>query len=283
MPGSALACRQVVGRPNKLQGVSSLYLRDDLRDTPHDVSSVVSLHGEEQKHAVKVNRMRVGEETAIGDGRGLMVRGPVIAVSATVLSIAVTHVVDEPVPELTIWLVQALAKGDRDELAIQTATELGVNGVVPWAAERSVSRWTGDKIAKGAERWRTIVREASKQSVRAWVPQVAALHSTKDLLALAETTRVLVLEPTAELALSEVDLSSVIQNDRASEGVAQNPDQTLPDLVLIVGPEGGISERELDDLTTAGATTVKLGEGILRTSSAGPAAIVALNVLLKRW
>ena len=106
--------------------MSSLYLREDLRDTPHDVRSVVSLHGDEQKHAVKVNRIRVGEETSIGDGRGLMVRGPVIAVSATVLSLAVTHVTDEEVPELTIWLVQALAKGDRDELAIQTATAASI-------------------------------------------------------------------------------------------------------------------------------------------------------------
>ncbi|GGF40717.1 16S rRNA (uracil(1498)-N(3))-methyltransferase [Subtercola lobariae] len=263
--------------------MSSLYLRDDLRDIPHDVSCVVSLHGDEQKHAVKVNRMRVGEETSIGDGRGLLVRGPVIAVSATVLSIAVTQVIDEPVPELTIWLVQALAKGDRDELAVQTATELGVNGVVPWAAERSVVRWAGDKVAKGVERWRTIVREATKQSIRAWVPEVAGLHSTKDLLALASSTCVLVLEPTAEVSLSDVDLSGVIQSEVAGAGVPQNADQTLPDIVLVVGPEGGISERELDDLTKAGATAVKLGEGILRTSTAGPAALVALNVLLKRW
>lgn len=263
--------------------MSSLYLREDLRDIPHAVSDVVSLHGEEQKHAVKVNRIRVGEEISIGDGRGLLVRGPVIAVSATVLSIAVTHVLDVPVPELSIWLVQALAKGDRDELAIQTATELGIDGVVPWAAERSVSRWVGDKVAKGVDRWRTIVREATKQSIRAWVPEVSGLHTTRELVALAERTRVLVLEPTAELAISRVDLSDIVQSEIAGEGVAQNPDRTLPDLVLVVGPEGGISERELDDLTAAGAITVKLGPGILRTSSAGPAGLVALNILLQRW
>ncbi|MCU1481622.1 MAG: rRNA ((1498)-N(3))-methyltransferase [Subtercola sp.] len=263
--------------------MSSLYLREDLRDIPHDVSCVVSLHGEEQKHAVKVNRIRVGEETSIGDGRGLLVRGPVIAVSSTVLSIAVTNVLDVAVPELSIWLVQALAKGDRDELAIQAATELGVDGVVPWAAERSVSRWTGDKVAKGVERWRAIVREATKQSIRAWVPEVADLHTTKDLLALAASTKVLVLEPTAELSLSGADLSGIVQSDLAREGVVRNPDQTVPDLVLVVGPEGGIAERELEDLTKAGAQTVKLGPGILRTSSAGPAGLAAVNILLKRW
>ncbi|MEF2976522.1 16S rRNA (uracil(1498)-N(3))-methyltransferase [Subtercola sp. YIM 133946] len=263
--------------------MASLYLREDLRDIPHDVSDVVSLHGDEQKHAVKVNRLRVGEETSIGDGRGLMVTGPVIAVSSTVLSIAVTHVLDVPVPELSIWLVQALAKGDRDELAIQAATELGIDGVVPWAAERSVSRWVGDKVAKGIDRWRSVVREATKQSIRAWVPEVSGLHTTKELVALAERTRVLILEPTAEHPISSVDLAAVAQSDIAGEGVAQNPDSTLPDLVLVVGPEGGIAERELDDLTKAGATAVRLGPGILRTSSAGPAGLAALNVLLGRW
>ncbi|MDF2441858.1 MAG: rRNA (uracil1498-N3)-methyltransferase [Subtercola sp.] len=245
--------------------MSSLFIREDLASIPHEVRDVVSLHGEEQKHAVTVNRIRVGEATSIGDGRGLVVSGPVIAVSGSVLSIAVTDVERVAPATHRIHLVQALAKGDRDELAVQAATELGVAVVSPWAAERSVSRWVGPKIAKGLERWRTIVREATKQSIQAWVPEAGELQSTKDLVALAAGSRMLVLDPTAELSLTAVDLG------------------TPGDLVLVVGPEGGIAPGELEALEAAGATRVKLGTGILRTSTAGPVAIAVLNVRLGTW
>ncbi|RFA21814.1 16S rRNA (uracil(1498)-N(3))-methyltransferase [Subtercola boreus] len=246
--------------------MSSLFIREDLAVIPHGIRDVVSLHGDEQKHAVTVNRIRVGEETSIGDGRGLVVSGPVIAVSSTVLSIAVTSLVQQPAPVRQIWLVQALAKGDRDELAVQAATELGVARVLPWAAERSVSRWVGPKIAKGLERWRTIVREATKQSIRAWVPEVGELQATKDLLELARGSRMLVLDPTAAISLTA-----------AEPGAADEP------VVLVVGPEGGLTTNELTVLAAAGATRVSLGTGILRTSTAGPAAIAALNVTLGLW
>ena len=250
--------------------MSSLFIRTDLCELPHSVGDVVSLHGEEQKHAVTVNRLRVGEETAIGDGRGLVVRGPVIAVSSSVLSIAVTSVHTEPAPQHRIWLVQALAKGDRDELAVQAATELGVTGVLPWAAERSVSRWVGPKVGKGLDRWRTIVREATKQSIQAWVPEVGSLQTTKELVALASERRMLVLDPTAELSIGGLDLGT-------------HPSGDSLDLVLVVGPEGGISDEELRALSAAGAERVKLGKGILRTSTAGPAALASINVVLGIW
>jgi 16S rRNA (uracil1498-N3)-methyltransferase len=159
--------------------------------------------------------------------------------------------------------VQALAKGDRDELAVQAATELGVSGVIPWAAERSVTRWEGAKLEKGRARWEAIVREASKQSIRAWVPEVGELVSTGSMISIRG--RVLVLDPTAEVALSSVAL----------------PDEGR--ILLVVGPEGGISPRELELLEQAGATRVRLGSEILRTSTAGPAAIAVLNARLGRW
>lgn len=252
--------------------MSSLFFRDDLADVPHDVNDVVSLHGDEQKHAVTVNRLKVGEQTSIGDGRGLVVSGPVIAVSSSVLSIAVTDVEVEAAPAIRIWLVQALAKGDRDELAVQSATELGIDGVVPWAAERSVSRWTGAKITKGVERWRTIVREASKQSIRSYVPTVGELHSTRELMAYASSARLLLLDPTATVSLTDAVLDA-----------SPRSDPEAPDYLLVVGPEGGIAPSELELLENAGGIAVKLGSGILRTSTAGPAALAVLNVRLDRW
>ena len=242
--------------------MASLYLREDLADV--EVGARLSLTGAEAKHAATVNRTRPGESVLIGNGRGLVASGEVLVSTNTELTIDVESVSRVPRPAPAITLVQALAKGDRDELAIQAATELGVDAVVPWSASRSVSRWEGAKVAKGRERWATIVREAAKQSIRAWTPEVAELASTKQVAALTAEARVLVLEPDAECPLT---------------GIA--PDGR--DLVLVVGPEGGISPQELDAFRAAGAELVRLGDTVLRTSTAGPAALAVLNAALGRW
>jgi 16S rRNA (uracil1498-N3)-methyltransferase len=147
---------------------------------------------------------------------------------------------------------------------VQAATELGVDAVVPWSAARSVSRWEGAKVAKGRDRWASIVREAAKQSIRAWTPEVGELATTRQVAALAADAQVLVLEPGAEERLTDVE-----------------PDGR--DLVLVVGPEGGIAPHELDALREAGARLVRLGSTVLRTSTAGPAALAVLNAALGRW
>jgi 16S rRNA (uracil1498-N3)-methyltransferase len=244
--------------------MSSLYLREDL-ETVVD-GALVELVGAEAKHAVTVNRSRIGDGIRIGNGRGLIVSGVLESQEPGRVGVRVTAVSVDEEPSPRLVLVQALAKGDRDELAIQTATELGVSAIIPWAASRSVSRWDGLKKEKGRVRWETIVREASKQSIRSFVPPVSPIASTADLERLASTSRVVLLEPTASDRLSEI---AVADDDR--------------DLVLVVGPEGGISDAELETLTAAGATRARLGDTVLRTSSAGPAALAVLNVALGRW
>ena len=236
--------------------MASLYLSTALEST--EVGASVTLTGDEAKHAVTVARTRVGERLSIGNGRGLIATGVVSTLDP--FSIEVEGVRVEAASDPQLWLVQALAKGDRDELAVQAATELGISGVVPWAAERSVTRWDGAKAEKGLARWQAIVREASKQSIRAWVPEVAALTATTSITGFA-----LVLDPTADLALSTVELPGA------------------GSISLVVGPEGGISPRELDLLEQKGAVRVRLGAEILRTSTAGPAAIAVLNARLGRW
>jgi 16S rRNA (uracil1498-N3)-methyltransferase len=233
--------------------VASLYLDPELEPADAEVGALVTLRGDEARHAIAVARVRPGERLAIADGAGFVVRGPVVEVAAGWLSIEVDEARHEPEPEPRLWLAQALAKGDRDELAIQAATELGVSGVIPWRAERSVSRWDGPKAAKGRERWAAIVREATKQSIRSRVPEVLPLGSPLPGL-------VLVLEPSAELALTAVELP------------AQG------DVTLVVGPEGGLGTKEL-----ALGTPVRLGAEVLRTSTAGPAALAVLNARLGRW
>ena len=237
--------------------MASLYLSAALESAA--VGSTVVLLGEDAKHAVTVARTRVGEYLSIGNGRGLVVSGPVTGVAPGELSLLVEAVREQPRPAPELWLVQALAKGDRDELAVQAATELGASGVIPWSAERSVTRWDAAKAEKGRSRWESIVREASKQSIRAWVPTVEPLHSPKQLAAL---DHVLVLDPTATVALTAVDLP---ESGR---------------IHLVVGPEGGISEREFDLI---GGIRVRLGSEVLRTSTAGPAALAVLNARLGRW
>ena len=226
----------------------------------------VLLTGAEARHAVTVRRVRPGEAVTVGDGRGTLADGVCESASPSevVVRIHTVRIVDAPTPSLV--LVQALAKGDRDELAVQAATELGVDAVLPWSSSRSVSRWEGPKIDKGIARWATIVREASKQAHRARVPEVGPLVSTAHLVTLASTSRMLLLGPTATTALTSVSLR----------------DETA-DIVLVVGPEGGFSPEELERLTAAGATQVRLGDTVLRTSTAGPAAIAVVSALLARW
>jgi len=228
------------------------------------VGERVAIDGREARHAVTVSRLAVGETISIGNGRGLIVTGEVVVAEHTELSIEVAAVENTERPTPAIILVQALAKGDRDELAVQTATELGVDAVIPWTGARSISRWEGSKVAKGHDRWVAITREATKQSIRGWIPDVLDLVSTNQLAKLAPATRMLVLEPTAEVALTAIEL-------------------TDDDIVIVVGPEGGIAPHELDALTAAGAELVRLGDGVLRTSTAGPAAIAVLSAKLARW
>ncbi len=233
------------------------------------VGDRISITGAEARHAVTVSRLGVGESISIGNGAGLVVAGVVVSAEHTELVVEVSAVTEVRRATPAVFLAQALAKGDRDELAVQVATELGVDGVIPWTAARSISRWEGAKVAKGRDRWAAVVREASKQSVRPWLPDVLDLVTTKQLARLASTdqaegVRMLVLEPTAATPLSALDF------DRR-------------DLVLVVGPEGGITPQELDALSAAGADIVRLGDEVLRTSTAGPAALAVLAVALGRW
>lgn len=250
--------------------MAHFYLDDSLAAQLAGVTgagSVVYLRGADARHAVTVARVRVGEALQLGDGAGLVVQG--IVASATPAEVALTvqgvrrH--ERPVP--SIHLVQALAKGDRAELAVQAATELGVDGVIPWQAARSVSRWDAAKAVKGRERWQTITREATKQSMRPFMPLVDPMVSTAVLAARAAESTVLVLDPTGEQALTAVTAGELGNSD----------------VLLVVGPEGGISPDEREVLIAAGARCVRLGESVLRTSTAGPAAIAVLSATLGRW
>lgn len=234
------------------------------------VNGLVTLTGAEAHHAASVRRVRVGEEVTLGDGAGAWLTGRVESASPKAVVVAVESRRDIAPPSRRMVLVQALAKGDRDELAVQAATELGVDEIIPWQAARSVSRWDAVKATKGVARWQTIVREAAKQAHRAWVPAVRMPVTTAGVAGLStDEATVLVLEPSASHPLTGIPL--------AGDG------STIGDVVIVVGPEGGIAPDELAALEAAGAILVRLGETVLRTSTAGPAALAVVSAALGRW
>ncbi|UYN84074.1 MAG: 16S rRNA (uracil(1498)-N(3))-methyltransferase [Microcella sp.] len=247
--------------------MAHFYLESTLSEQLGVDENVVHLRDPDARHAVTVARVRVGEPLRLGDGAGLVVHAVVASIEPGDLALEVERVERYERPSPSIHLVQALAKGDRDELALQAATELGVDAVIPWQAARSVSRWDAAKAVKGRERWQTIAREASKQSMRPWMPEVQPLVTTTQLVARAADSTVLVLDPA-----SDHPLTSVTAHDLGHR-----------DVLVVVGPEGGITPDELLAFTTAGARCVRLGASVLRTSTAGPAAIAVLSAALGRW
>ena len=245
--------------------MSHLYLDESLDLAAAAPGTLVELAGDEARHAVTVARVRAGERIAIGDGRGTLVHGVVASTAPRELALEVDEVVVEPAASPRLILVQALAKGDRDELAVQAATELGVDAIVPWQASRCVTQWAGARGEKSLDKWRRTAREAAKQSRRPRVPVFAPLMSTREVAANLAGPAMLVLHEAAEEALATCEL------------------QDTDEFVLVVGPEGGVAEEELAAFTAAGARPVRLGAPVLRTSTAGAAALAALSLRLGRW
>jgi len=226
------------------------------------------LDGPEGRHAAAVRRLGPGEPLIVSDGRGGSAACVVESVDGkTALSLTVSRRWQEPEPAPRVVLVQALVKGDRGELAVELATECGVDVIVPWQATRCVAKWDdGPRGEKALARWRSTAREAAKQSRRAWVPGVTAPVTTSGLVS----------------RISE-SACAVVLDSRATEGLATISLPIDGDVMIIVGPEGGFSDRESDALVTAGALVARLGPTVLRASTAGAAAIAALGVLTRRW
>lgn len=227
-----------------------------------------TLDGPEGHHAATVQRLRAGESLLLADGRGGLASALVKAVGKGTLEVTITErrYADAPDPRLTV--AQGIAKGDRGELAVQAMTEVGVDEILPWAAARSVAQWRGDRGAKARDKWAAVAREAAKQARRTWLPVVGGAPdvSTKQLAArLGAAAAAYVLHEEATARLSAVELP------------AQG------EIVLVVGPEGGIDEHEVAAFTAAGAVPVRLGDTVLRTSTAGVAALSVLAARLGRW
>jgi 16S rRNA (uracil1498-N3)-methyltransferase len=238
--------------------------------------SLFILDGAEARHAVTVKRLAVGEQVDIADGAGSRITGTVTEAAPAELTVECTSVSMEQRPDVRLVLVQALAKGDRDELAIETATELGIDAVIPWQSERSIVRWKGDRAAKAHGKWQSAVTAAAKQARRAWIPEVRPAVDTQALAKeVAGAGLAVILHEDAVTPLRQV------LGKWSEERQGAGADAT--EILLIVGPEGGISPREVTRLCSAGAVTALLGPHVLRSSTAGPAGVVVASDVLGRW
>lgn len=226
-----------------------------------------TLTGDEGFHAATVQRLEAGESVMLADGLGRLVHGTVIGTPARdELVVSVVAVTEAPPPSPRLIVVQAIPKGDRAELAVEMLTEVGVDVIVPWAASRCVAQWKGDKIEKGVEKWRATARESAKLARRPRTPQLSALASTDDVVRLIRNTRpawVLHEDGNARLSGMAVPMSG--------------------DIVLVVGPEGGVSPQELEQFEEVGAEAVRLGPSVLRTSTAGAVAAGIVLARTTRW
>lgn len=218
-----------------------------------------------------VQRRSVGEPLDVVDGRGVRLCAEVAAVSADGVRLTVRECVREAPAPVELVLVQALAKGDRGEAAIEAATELGVDEVVPWQAERSVVQWRGPRADTGHARWEATVRAAAKQSRRAFVPTV---HPALDSAGVARLVSEVVAGDGSAIVLYEAAVAPLLAAALPEDGGR---------ILVVVGPEGGISDRELELFGAAGATLARLGPHLLRMSTAGPVAVAMLAERLGRW
>lgn len=229
-------------------------------------AGVATLTGPEGHHAAAVRRLRPGERADVSDGAGTLAECVVTGVGKDSVTLDVRTLRTAPPPRPRLIVAQALPKGDRGELAVELMTEVGVDTVIPWSAERSIAKWQGERGAKALAKWRATAREAAKQSRRAWLPEVAELATTPALAKRAATAAcAVVLEAGAPAKVHEL---------------------TVPEtgeVILFIGPEGGISPAERSALRAVGATEARLGPTVLRTSTAGAVAAAILLSRAGRW
>jgi 16S rRNA (uracil1498-N3)-methyltransferase len=222
----------------------------------------IVLSGREGHHAATVRRLRPGERVDVTDGAGLVAQCTVTATRPGAVALAVRSRHTEPRPHPAVTVAQALPKGDRGQLAVELMTEAGVDAIIPWSAQRCVTRWQGERGERALGRWRAAAREAAKQARRSWLPEVSGPVTTSELLGqVASAELAVLLDPAAAIPLARLPVPGSGR------------------ILVIVGPEGGVSPAELAALSGAGAVSARLGPTVLRTSTAG---LVAVAILLSR-
>jgi 16S rRNA (uracil1498-N3)-methyltransferase len=224
------------------------------------------LAGAEGRHAATVRRIGPGERVDLSDGRGLVAECVVASAVAGRLELLVVSRRSEPSPQPGVVAVQAIPKGSRAELAVELMTEVGVDVIVPWAAARSIPRWSGERSARAAGRWRDTARETAKQARRPRIPEVTDPVTTDGVVRrIRAAALAVVLDPGATARLAELAVPG------------------SGDVVVVAGPEGGLTDEEGSLFAAAGATPARLGPSVLRASTAAAVAAAVLLSRTRRW
>ena len=236
----------------------SLFFVDELSG-----SKTQALDNDEAHHAIKVMRLKIGEEIKISDGEGSWVSGPISEVGKKSLKITVTSNGIERIKKPELVLVQAITKSERNKEMLELITVAGVDRIIPWQADRCISKWQSNSYDK----WRTSIKEASKQSRRVNLPKLEKVMSTKQIIEqMVVSDCIVVFHESADQKFSDLNIS-----------------QSASTIYLIIGPEGGIAEGELEIFKTKGGNLVRLGEPVLRSAHAGFAALASIQTKLGRW
>lgn len=242
-----------------------VFLADAIAE-PLRTSDRIVLDGDEGRHAAVVRRITIGETVELTDGAGHLARCVVVSVGRQAITCEVVERIDVAAQQPRLVVAQAVPKGDRGETAVETLTEVGVDTIVPWSAARCMVRWKGDRGDKALRRWRSTARAATKQARRAWLPDVADPATTAELAGIVRGASL-----------------GVVLHEEAERRIGQLDVPPAGDVVVVVGPEGGVTPDELATLEAAGAVTVRLGPTVLRTSTAGTVAAGVLLAATNRW
>lgn len=239
-------------------------------DSVPEIGGLAAVEGDEGFHAATVRRIRPGETLVLADGSGTIADCVVEEAGKRTLTARVLERRTVEPARPTVTVVQAIPKSERSELAVELATEAGADEFIAWQAGRCVARWDGDRAEKGLRRWRAVARSAARQSRRPHIPGVSGPLSTPELTAY-------LADRVAAGALA------LVLHESADQPLADRPVAAAESIVLVIGPEGGISDDELADLAGAGAAPVRLGPTVLRTSTAAAVGLGAIGVLTGRW
>jgi 16S rRNA (uracil1498-N3)-methyltransferase len=228
-------------------------------------STTIEVTGDEAHHAITVSRMSVGEQLILSDGQGNWATGEISAADKKSFTLKVLDRGHSPAQSPRLTVVQALPKSDRVKEAIELMVEAGADQIIPWTASRSISKWQEDS----QEKWSTTALASTKQSRRFRIPVVKPARTSQEITSLISAdTPALVLHESGDVRISQV-----VQNSWSQKN----------EILLIIGPEGGISPEELSLFTGAGAHVVVLGEPVFRSAHAAVAALSAVQALIGRW
>jgi len=227
--------------------------------------SIITLEGDEAHHAIKVRRTELNEIILVTDTKGLVVEAKVVEIGpGKILKAEIINKKQHEIQNPIVCVAQAVAKGDRADLSIELLTEVGVDKIIPWQANRSVSKLE-NKTEKLIQKWQSIARESTKQARRSFMPEILNLVNSKDLVdEFQNFENIIVLDPD-----SSVNFTDAIKNNSKR-------------ILLVIGPEGGIDENEMTLFKNANVVFASLGESILRTSSAG-AISAAILLAQTKW